>query len=212
MQSTPPSPAAPPSSPPPPFVIRRARAEHVAQIAQITHDEARRSAASVASGDEPPERWRVDWEAQSPLYPWLVALDPRRPAGEEVVGYAKASPFNVRDGFRWSVALSVYLKPEVKGAGLGVALYGELFPLLRAQGYLRVYARIALPNPPSQALHERFGLRQTGLLPRFAWKFGRWFDMGIYTGSLVEDERAPRGVVGVEEACLIGARHLLCAD
>jgi len=39
--------------------------------------------------------------------------------------------------------------------------------------------------------------------------------MGIYTGSLVEDERAPRAVVGVEEACLTGltgARHLLCAD
>ena len=164
-----------------------AEERHIEQIAEITDDEAKRSVATVASSSEPIERWRTSWASSHISTPWLVAIDQSQPQTQEVIGYAKAGHYNPREGFRWSATLSVYIRPQYKGQKLGQRLYGHLFPLLRAMGYQNVYARIALPNPASQALHQRFGLSQTGVLPRFAWKFDRWHDMAIYTGELSDD-------------------------
>lgn len=171
------------------LTVRLARSEDVPQLTEITSDEARRSLATASYIDEPLERWERAYQEHHRSMPWLVATDSSRPEGQEVLGYAKASPYNVRDGFRWSVELSVYVRHEVKGRRIGEKLYQALFRLLAIQGYRRVYARIALPNPASIRLHERFGLAQTGTLPAFAWKFGNWYDMAIYTGLIHVDQR-----------------------
>ena len=178
--------------------ITRARREHVPDMLRITNDEASRSLATAAYSDEPLHRWIEAWEREHDRYPWLVALSAARDE-EVVVGYAKASPFNPREGFQWSVSLSVYLSPEAQGQGLGVALYERLFTLLKAQGFRSVYARIALPNPASYKLHERFGLTQTGLLPQFSWKFERWYDLAILTARLGDLEGPPSPLRGVDE-------------
>ena len=116
--------------------------------------------------------------------PWLIALEEGKSVEGEVIAFAKGSPYNIREGFQWSVELSIYVKPECKGKGIARHLYTTLFKLLEIQGYHRLYARIALPNLASQRLHEQFGLTQTGLLPQFAWKFGNWYDVAIYTGLI----------------------------
>jgi L-amino acid N-acyltransferase YncA len=56
-----------------------------------------------------------------------------------------------------------------------------------------------LPNPASIKLHERFGLKQTGLLPQFSWKFDRWYDLAILTGRLSELKGPPPALKSVEE-------------
>lgn len=189
------------------YTIRLAQARHITQIAEITNLEASRSVATVASSHEPIDRWLTQYQQSHHLTPWLVAIESpsefQSSTGEDrdqVIGYAKASPYNVRDGFTWSVALSIYIAESHKRMGVGEALYKILFELLIRQGYLNVYARIALPNPGSQRLHERYGLQQTGVLPQFAWKFGAWHDMAIYTGALQEKpDGTPRPLRRVEE-------------
>ena len=178
-----------------------AEERHIPMIAEITNLEAERSAATVASAEEPTNRWHKQYVMCKDTYPWLVALSG---TGEtnQVVGYAKTAPYNVRDGFRWSVTLSVYIIESFKRKGVGDALYEVLFDLLRRQGYLNTYARIALPNPGSQRLHERYGLSQTGVLPQFAWKFGQWHDMAIFTGKLNDPPLGvePPSLLDVESA------------
>ena len=202
-----------------PIII--AQEHHIHQIVEITNDEAKRSAATVASQDEPLDRWIKRWRVGRHYDPWLVAIDSTENTGQEVIGYAKASPYNVRDGFKWSVSLSIYIRPSHAGRGLGKSLYNTLFPLLSVQGYQRVYARIALPNPASRSLHQHFGLTQTGLLPQFAWKFGQWFDMGIFTGSLVdelnhshskEEPSSPQMLVPVDQAWGSLKKHNLLSE
>ena len=182
------------------FKLLLAQDHHLAQIVSIVNDEAKRSAATVAHTEEPLFRWTEAYKSSHHFAPWLVAV-----AEEDlslVYGFAKASPYNVREGFNWSVCLSIYIAQEYQGNGIGSALYTKLFRLLRTQGFKNVYARIALPNPGSQTLHERFGLQQTGVLPKFAWKFDQWHDMGIYTGCLDLDdcELKPRPLKSVIEA------------
>jgi L-amino acid N-acyltransferase YncA len=111
--------------------------------------------------------------------PWLVAQKDGR-----VTGYAYASPWSSRSAYRHTVECTAYLAPEATGAGLGTALYEELFRQLRQLGVHAVIGGIALPNPASVALHEHFGMTQVALFPEVGFKFGSWIDVGYWQATL----------------------------
>ncbi len=77
---------------------------------------------------------------------WLVAE-----RGGRVVGYAYATAFNERPGYRWSAGVSVYVAAEARGIGVGRALYEALFARLRERGFRMACAGITLPNEASAA-------------------------------------------------------------
>jgi phosphinothricin acetyltransferase len=108
-------------------------------------------------------------------HPWLVAEE-----GGEVVGYAYACPYQARPAYRWSASVSVYVAADRVGAGIGRALYEELFARLRRRGFRMAVAGITLPNTASVALHERLGFVQTGVNRAIGWKLGAWRDVGWY--------------------------------
>ena len=120
--------------------------------------------------------------------PWMVAVD-----GDEdrVAGYAYAGPHRERDGYRWSVDVSVYVEGRHHGRGLGRALYAELFALLRRQRYVNAFAGIALPNPASVALHESIGMALVGVYRAVGYKFGAWHDVAWYGMRLAEPRDPP---------------------
>jgi L-amino acid N-acyltransferase YncA len=107
--------------------------------------------------------------------PWLVAVD-----DGEVAGFAYASPWNPRGAYRHTVECTAYVAPDAAGGGVGSRLYEDLFARLRGLEVHAVIAVIALPNPASVALHERFGLAQAGLFREVGRKFGRWVDVGYW--------------------------------
>ncbi len=118
-------------------------------------------------------------------YPFLVAVDAEAPAGgEPVVGFAYASPFNERAGYRWAAAASVYVDARHQRRGVGRALYTSLFDLLRRQGLWTACSGITLPNEASVALHESFGFELVGIYRRIGWKAGRWRDVGWWQLTL----------------------------
>lgn len=108
--------------------------------------------------------------------PWLVAEDD----GGLIVGYAYASEHRQRAGYRWSVDISAYVDSDWHGRGVGKALYAELLKLLRRQGFINVYAGIALPNAASVGLHESIGMRLIGVYERVGFKLGEWRDVAWY--------------------------------
>lgn len=102
----------------------------------------------------------------------LVADDDGR-----VVGYATASPFRPKPGYRTSVETTVYLAPGSEGQGLGSRLYESLFADISDEPLHRAYAGVAVPNPASRALHLRLGFTPLGLYREVGTKFGRWVDV-----------------------------------
>ena len=106
-------------------------------------------------------------EKTNQRYPWLVDEE-----GGVVRGYAYASAHRVKAAYRWAVEVTIYLHPDHRGKGLGRALYAELFDRLRAQGLVKAYAGILIPNPASQAaprvdgIHARRDLHEGGLQAR----------------------------------------------
>lgn len=104
--------------------------------------------------------------------PFLVALH-----GADLVGYALATPWRPRPGYRFTVEDSIYVDPQRKGQGLGRRLLAELITELRAWGAKQVIAVIAdSGEPASAALHLGAGFVEVGRLRQVGFKQGRWVD------------------------------------
>ena len=105
-------------------------------------------------------------------YPYLVAVDD---AG--LAGYAYASSYRGRPGYRLTVENSVYVADGRQGQGIGTALLQRLVDDCQARGYRQMIAVIGEPaNTASIRLHEKFGFRLVGIFHGIAWKHGRWLD------------------------------------
>jgi L-amino acid N-acyltransferase YncA len=110
--------------------------------------------------------------------PWLVLAEDGR-----VCGYAYASKWRARPGYRHAVESSVYIDPALRGRGYGVALYRALLARLEGR-FHSVIGGIALPNAASIALHERLGFRQVACFHEVGHKFGDWVDVGYWQLTL----------------------------
>jgi len=125
---------------------------------------------------------RLEWYAQfasAGRYQLFVAAD-----REEVLGYAHSTQFRSKAAYETSVESTVYLSPDALGTGIGTRLYEALFEALRREDVHRVYAGLALPNPESVVLHERFDFREIGTYREVGRKFGRYWSVRWYELAL----------------------------
>jgi phosphinothricin acetyltransferase len=102
----------------------------------------------------------------------------------KVVGFAFSSRFRPKPAYETSVETTIYLAPGAVGQGAGSTLYTELFRSLENEDVHRAYAGVSLPNPPSIALHERFGFKRVAHFTEQGRKFGRYWDVAWYEKPL----------------------------
>lgn len=119
-------------------------------------------------------------------YPYLVLEEDGR-----LLGYAYAHRQMDRAAYQWNTELSVYLRPEVTGRGLGTALYSALLELLRLQGFKTAYGCVAIPNVASEALHEKLGFHPAGVWSLTGYKNGQWQNVGWFEKQLAPYDPDP---------------------
>lgn len=107
--------------------------------------------------------------------PWIVLEE-----ATEVLGYAYASHWKRRPGYRFSVESTVYLAPSALGKGRGAQLYQRLLSILEEGPAHLVIGGIALPNPASISLHERLGFEKVAHFREVGFKFEKWIDVGYW--------------------------------
>lgn len=122
-------------------------------------------------------------------YPYLVAeID------DAVAGYAYASAYRSRPGYRFSCENSVYVSPAAQGKGIGRALLDQLIAECTARGYRQMIAVIGnLGNHGSIALHRACGFTVVGVLPSIGWKLDRWVDCVLMQRALGAGDGEPAG-------------------
>ncbi|MGA8246701.1 MAG: N-acetyltransferase family protein [Nocardioides sp.] len=155
--------------------IRPATDADVAGVAAI-YDEQVRSGISTFDLDPPaPSYWRHHLRSSEPGDHFVVAE-----AAGVVVGFAYASAYRPRPGYRLTRETSVYLADHARGQGHGRRLYDDLLTRVRADGIHVALALVALPNPASVALHETCGFEHLGTMREVGRKFDRWLDTAWY--------------------------------
>jgi phosphinothricin acetyltransferase len=173
--------------------LRRAAPADAAALAAIYGHHVRTGAATFEL--DPPDaaemdRRRAGIETQG--YPYLVAE-----ADGAVVGYAYASRFRPRIGYRFTVEDSVYIHPAHMGRGIGRLLLARLIEECEALGCRQMVAVIGdSANTASLRLHQSFGFLRVGVLEKVGWKFERWFDAVLMQRALGPIAPEDRGVPG----------------
>lgn len=105
--------------------------------------------------------------------PWIVAI-----ADTRVAGYAYASLFHTRSGYRFTVENSVYVDRAHVRRGIATRLMQRLIAECEQRGYRQMIAVIGdSTNEASVALHTALGFERAGVLPNVGFKFGRWVDV-----------------------------------
>ena len=131
------------------------------------------------------ERWAAI-KAQG--YPYLVAE-----RDGDFAGYAYASSYRTREGYRWTVEDTVYVHPDHVGQGVGRQLLARLIEECTDLGFRQMVAVIGdRSNTASIALHEKLGFRLVGVFEGLGRKHGRWLDtVQMQRGLGAADDTAP---------------------
>jgi len=96
-----------------------------------------------------------------------------------IVGFCYASQFRPREGYRYTVEDSIYVRPDCIGHGVGKMLLAELISECQGKGCHSMVACICGVNVSSVALHASLGFQEVGLLPEAGYKFGEWLRLLI---------------------------------
>jgi phosphinothricin acetyltransferase len=168
------------------IVIRFAEPDDAAGIVAIYGPYCDGSVVSFELAAPTIEQMRERIERIMKHFPWLVCeID------GEVAGYVYACPHRERAAYRWAVDVAVYIAPKHHRRGIGQALYCVLFEILRAQGYVKAYAGVTLPNSGSVGLHEAVGFRPLAIYRGVGHKFGKWLDVGWWELDLQPQSEKP---------------------
>ncbi len=166
------------------------RPANTADIADIREIYAHHVLHSLASFEvEPPSMDEMRVRMESILaagYPYLLAE-----AQGKVMGFAYASAYRARHGYRFTVEDSIYLRDGAQGKGVGRQLLQALLTQCEAKGFRQMIAVIGdSANAASISVHARLGFRFAGVLPSVGFKHGRWIDSVLMSKALGEGDRS----------------------
>ena len=100
---------------------------------------------------------------------------------QEILGWAALSPYSGRCVYSGVAELSVYVKADAKGKGVGTALVNRLIEIASENNIWTLQAGIIRENTPSRKLHLKCGFREVGYRERLGqMDNGKWHDVFLY--------------------------------
>lgn len=107
---------------------------------------------------------------------------------EKVLGWISITPYSAREVYQGAAELSVYVAPEAKGKGIGLALMQHLEQEAKKQDYWLLQGSIIASNTASIALHVKAGYRQVGTRIGIAKRDGQWINTVLMEKHLVLED------------------------
>lgn len=100
-------------------------------------------------------------------------------SGDELYGYALFTRFGTREAFSPSAEVTIYLKPDCTGRGIGSKALRYIEKAAKASGIHTLLALITGDNIPSLRIFEKNGYLKCGYYKEVGLKFGRKLDLAV---------------------------------
>lgn len=98
----------------------------------------------------------------------------------QLLGFASYGTFRAWPAYKYSIEHCVYVHPDYRRQGIGLALMQQLMLAAQQQQYHVMIGGIDMTNQSSIALHTQLGFTHAGTIQQAGFKFGRWLDLGFY--------------------------------
>jgi phosphinothricin acetyltransferase len=154
--------------------IRRATVKDLGAVTEIYNEAILKTVATFDTIPKTINEQKPWFEGHDSKHPILVAEQ-----DNAVVGWASLSKWSDRCAYSDTAEISVYVKEEHRGKGIGKSLMQEVLDRGKKAGIHTVIARISESNEASVRLHEAFGFEHVGTMKEVGRKFGKLLDVHI---------------------------------
>jgi L-amino acid N-acyltransferase YncA len=154
------------------LIIRPAKLEDLESITQVYNEAVQTTVATFDTEPKTVEEQRAWFQNHGPEYPVLVAE-----SDGVVSGWASLSKWSDRRAYSGTGEISLYVKEESRGRGVGRKLLEEIVGEGEKVGLHTIIARIAGGNRVSIHLHESLGFEHIGIMREVGRKFGKLLDV-----------------------------------
>ena len=156
------------------LTFRRATLEDLDAITEIYNEAILHTAATFDTETKTIEEQKTWFFDHDDKHPILVAVD-----CEFIVGWASLSKWSDRCAYTDTAEVSLYVKKEHRGKGIGRQLLETILREGQEAGLHTLIARIAEGNEISINLFEHEGFELIGVMKEVGRKFGRLLDVYI---------------------------------
>ena len=159
------------------LIIRLIAKDDVFACLSIYNYEVEHGVATLDLEPRTLEEWREWYNAHiDEHHPIIVGT-----IDDVVVGYASLSPYRLKDAFKSTVELSIYIHQDYRGQGVATRLMEHILEMTKADTMIHnVVSVITAGNEGSTKLHNRFGFTYCGLTPEVGFKHGKYQDTETY--------------------------------
>jgi phosphinothricin acetyltransferase len=154
--------------------IRQATLADLGQITEIYNDAIQKTTATFDTEPktlEEQESWFANHDASHPI---LVAEQ-----DGPIVAWASLSQWSDRCAYCETAEISLYVKEEYRGKGVGKQLMAALIQQGKTAGLHTIIARIAGSNKISADLCKSFGFQYIGTMREVGKKFDKLLDVHL---------------------------------
>lgn len=160
-------------------MIRNVTLEDTTAITEIYNYYIKNSVATLEEQTVSESYFKDEVVKVTQEFPWFVYE-----VEGNIIGFANASSWKTRSGYRKSAQLMVYLHPEKVSKGIGTLLYSAVIDVLKEKEIHTIMGGISLPNEASIKLHEKFGFVKVAHYKEIGFKFNKWVDVGYWQLTL----------------------------
>ena len=159
------------------LIIRSIAKDDVFACLSIYNYEVEHGVATLDLEPRTLEEWHEWYNAHSDEHhPIIVGT-----VNDVVVGYASLSPYRLKDAFKSTVELSIYIHQDYRSQGVATRLMERILEMAKADTMIHnVVSVITAGNEESTKLHYQFGFTYCGLTPEVGFKHGKYQDTETY--------------------------------
>jgi phosphinothricin acetyltransferase len=171
------------------LMIRQAILEDLGAITEIYNEAIIETVATFDTKPQTLEEQKIWFTNHGAKYPILVAEQDGL-----IVGWASLSRWSDRCAYSDTAEISLYVKKEHRGKGIGRKLLEAIVQKGQEVGLHTVIARIAEGNEISVHFHRPVGFEHVGIMKEVGRKFGKLLDIHlmqkIYISSATSHDTA----------------------